>query len=168
MKAPETLQEAVVYFSDPQRAFEYAVKLRWPNGKVICPRCGHGEHSFIKTRRIWFCKGCEKQFTIKIGTIFEDSPIPLDKWLTAMWMIANCRNGVSSYEIHRTIGVTQKSAWFMLQRIRLAMQTGSFVKMGGGGSEVKWTKLSSAARPATCTSTSVNAASPVQVARIKP
>jgi len=131
MNLPNTLQQAVVYFSDAARALAYAINLRWPDG-ITCPRCGHGEHSFIKTRRIWFCKGCKKQFTIKVGTIFEDSPIGIDKWMTAFWMIVNCRNGVSSYEIARTVGVTQKSAWFMLHRIRLAMQdTNGGGKLGG-------------------------------------
>src|SRR5437867_10943696 len=118
MKAPETLQQAIVYFSDPDRAFEYAKLLRWPDGKVSCPRCGSEKNSFIKTRRIWFCYGCQKQFTLKVGTIFEDSALGLDKWMTATWMLVNCRNGISSYEIARALGITQKSAWFMLQRIR--------------------------------------------------
>jgi transposase-like protein len=137
MKLPETLQEAIVYFSEPQRAFEYAVKLRWPDGKVTCPRCGKDRHAFIKTRRIWFCYDCQKQFTLKVGTIFEDSPIGIDKWMVAFWMLVNCKNGISSMEIHRTLGVTQKSAWFMLQRIRLALQTSSIVKLGGSGGEVE-------------------------------
>src|SRR5947208_5288163 len=113
-----TLQQAIVYFSDPDRAFQYALNFRWPDGLVTCPRCGSEKHSFIKTRRIWFCYPCNKQFSIKVGTIFEDSAITLDKWMLAMWMLANCRNGVSSYELGRTIGVTQRSAWFMLHRIR--------------------------------------------------
>jgi transposase-like protein len=140
MKAPETLQEAIVYFSDPERAFVYAVNLRWPDQKVICPRCGHDQHSFIKTRLLWYCKGCKKQFTVKVGTIFEDSPIGLDKWMTAVWMLVNCKNGISSYEISRALGVTQKSAWFMLQRIREALKPHSFgnmSKLGGPGSEVE-------------------------------
>jgi transposase-like protein len=122
MDMPHTLQQAIVYFSDPTRCFEYAKHLRWPDGDVSCPRCESHEYSFLTTRKIWFCKGCKKQFTLKVGTIFEDSPITLDKWMCAMWMLANCKNGVSSYEIHRTIGVTQKSAWFMLHRIRQVMK----------------------------------------------
>ena len=121
MKKPETLQEAIVYFSDPQRAFDYAVTLRWPDGKVTCPRCKGSKHSFIKTRRIWFCYDCKKQFTVKVGTVMEDSPISLDKWMAAFWMLVNCKNGVSSLEIHRALKVTQKTAWFMLQRLRLAL-----------------------------------------------
>src|SRR5207248_210817 len=138
METPKTLQEAIVYFSDPERAFVYAVNLRWPNRKVTCPRCAGKEHSFIKTRRLWFCKACKKQFTIKVGTIFEDSALGLDKWMTAVWMIVYFKNGISSHELARALGITQKSAWFMLQRIRLALKNQSFVKMGGdSGIEVE-------------------------------
>jgi transposase-like protein len=140
LNQPKTLQEAIAYFSDPDQAFEYAVKLRWPDGKIVCPRCSSEKNSFIKTRRFWFCYGCKKQFTVKVKTIFEDSALGLDKWLIAMWMLANCRNGVSSWEIHRTLGITQKSAWFMLQRLREAMRDSAFGrgKLGGGsGSTVE-------------------------------
>jgi len=133
MDAPKTLQQAIVYFSDPDRAFEYAKKFRWPNGKVVCPRCGKAKHSFIKTRRIWFCYVCQKQFTLKLATIFEDSPLGLDKWMMAFWMLVNCKNGVSSMEIHRALGITQKSAWFMLQRLRLALQDDFYGKKLGSG-----------------------------------
>lgn len=125
MEAPETLQNAIIYFSDADRCFEYALNLRWPDGIVTCPRCNCDKHSFIKTRRLWFCKGCKKQFTLKVGTIFEDSPLGLDKWMCAFWMICNCKNGVSSMEISRTLGITQKSAWFMLHRIRKTMEADS-------------------------------------------
>ena len=121
-----TLQEAIVYFSDADRAFQYALNFRWQNGLVTCPRCNGEKHSFIKTRKVWFCYDCKKQFSLKIGTIFEDSPIGLDKWMLAMWMLANCRNGVSSHEMARTIGVMQRSAWFMLHRILKAMETGAY------------------------------------------
>src|SRR5271154_5810951 len=140
MDAPNTLQEAIVYFADPDRAFEYAKKFRWPDGKVVCPRCGKAKHSFIKTRRIWFCYECKKQFTLKVNTIFEDSPLGLDKWMTGFWMLVNCKNGVSSMEIHRALGITQKSAWFMLQRLRTALHNRSFgstTKLGGPDSEVE-------------------------------
>ncbi|MBS1804764.1 MAG: IS1595 family transposase [Acidobacteria bacterium] len=134
MKKPVTLQQAIVYFGDTDRAFEYAKWLRWPDEKVTCPRCGSDANSFVSTRKIWFCKGCKKQFTIKVGTIFEDSPIGLDKWMAAVWMICNAKNGISSYELHRSIGVTQKSAWFMLHRIREAMKSGGITaKMGNSG-----------------------------------
>lgn len=140
MKAPKTLQEAIKHFADPENAFVYTVNWRWPDGVVTCPRCGGTEHSFIKTRWMWFCKGCKKQFTVKVGTIFEDSPIGLDKWMIGMWMLVNCKNGVSSYELARTVGITQKSAWFMLQRLRLALRPlayGNTTKLGGPGGEVE-------------------------------
>ncbi|HEY1498468.1 MAG TPA: IS1595 family transposase [Acidobacteriaceae bacterium] len=131
MDAPKTLQEAIIYFSDADRCFQYALNLRWPGGVVTCPRCNSDRHAFIKTRRIWECYGCKKQFSLKVGTIFEDSALGLDKWMMAMWMIAACKNGISSYEIHRAIGVTQKSAWFMAHRIRRAMQDNSIIRLSG-------------------------------------
>jgi len=139
MDKPKTLQEAITYFSDPQRCFDYALKLRFPDGSVTCPRCGKAKHSFIKTRRIWFCYDCKKQFSLKVGTIFEDSPLGLDKWMTAFWLLANCKNGISSYELGRALGIHQNSAWFMLQRIRLVMQDSFFgSKLGGDeGAEVE-------------------------------
>jgi len=135
---PKTLQEAILYFSDPDTCNDYMVSQRWPLG-VECPTCGRKDVRYISTRSMWECKEkhTRKQFSVKIGTIFEDSPIGLDKWLVAVWMIANCKNGISSYEVSRALGVTQKTAWFMMHRIRLAMQTGSFVKMGGNGSAVE-------------------------------
>lgn len=128
---PTNLIEAIRYFSDADRAFDFVLKLRWQDGKVICPRCGHSETSFLTTRRIWKCKGCRKQFSLKVGTIFEDSPLGWDKWLPAIWLIANSKNSISSHELARSLGVTQKSAWFMLHRIRDAMQSGTFQKMAG-------------------------------------
>src|SRR5207249_9424352 len=89
------------------------------------------ESSYLMSQRIWKCKDCKKQFSVKVGTIFEDSPIPLSKWVPAVWMIGGAKNGISSYELHRALGVTQKSAWFMLHRIRAAMQCGSFMKFKG-------------------------------------
>ncbi len=127
---PETLLGAIRYFSDPDVALTFLAGLRWPHG-VACPHCGGAEPMFLKTRRIWKCRACRKQFSVKVGTIFEDSPIGLDKWLPCLWLIANCKNGVSSYEVARDLGVTQKTAWFMLHRIRLAMQTRTFSKIGG-------------------------------------
>jgi transposase-like protein len=132
MDAPLTLQQAIIYFSDADRAFQFALDLRWPNGLVTCPRCDSEKHSFVKTRRLWHCKGCKKQFTLKVGTIFEDSPIGLDKWMCAFWLLCNSRNGVSSYEVHRSLGVTQKTAWFMLHRIRKAMETNAYEGPLGG------------------------------------
>ena len=132
MNEPTTLQEAVQYFADPGVCLEFIAKLRWPNG-AVCPICGRADVRFIPTRRLWECKGkhIRKQFSVKVGTVFEDSPISLDKWLAALWMLVNAKNGTSSYEVHRSIGVTQKTAWFMLHRIRLAMQTRTFCKFGG-------------------------------------
>ena len=131
MDVPKTLTAAIAYYADPQRAFDAAVSLRWPDGKVTCPRCNQSKHSFIKTRRIWFCYVCKKQFTVKVGTIFEDSPLGLDKWMTAVWLIANCKNGISSYELGKALGIRQNSAWFMLHRIREAMKGSTMFKMGG-------------------------------------
>jgi hypothetical protein len=120
---PTTLQEAVLYFADPDNCLNYLVARRWKKG-VICPTCGSNDVSFVPSRRVWQCKTRHPkcQFSVKVGTIFEESPIGLDKWLTAIWMIGNDKNGISSWELHRALGVTQKTAWFMLHRIRLAMQ----------------------------------------------
>lgn len=129
---PKTLMEAIRYFSDPDTCLNFVASFRWPDG-VACPTCGSLEVKFMPTRRVWACKTRHPrwQFSVKVGTIFEDSAIPLDKWLTAMWMIANAKNGVSSYEIARSIGVSQKSAWHMMHRIRLAMEDGTFNKLNG-------------------------------------
>jgi transposase-like protein len=129
-KPPTTLIEAIRYFSDADVATEFTATLRWPEGPT-CPRCESKEYSYLSTRRVWKCKACKKQYSVKVGTIFEDSPIGLDKWLPAIWLVANCKNGISSHEMHRDLGVTQKTAWFMLHRIRLAMQTGTFKKFSG-------------------------------------
>jgi transposase-like protein len=128
--APATLREAIVYFADPDLALAFMVEMRWPDG-VVCPHCQATEPMFLKTRRIWKCRDCRKQFSVKVGTVFEDSPLGLDKWLPALWMLANAKNGISSYEVARALGVTQKTAWFMLGRIRLAMQTLSFERFEG-------------------------------------
>jgi transposase-like protein len=130
---PKTLQQAIVYFSNPDNCLMYLVERRWPDGVVICPTCGSKNVGFVASRRVWQCKTRhpKSQFSIKVGTIFEDSPISLDKWLCAMWMLSNCKNGISSYEIHRGLGVTQKTAWFMLQRIRLALQSNNGGMLGG-------------------------------------
>jgi transposase-like protein len=129
---PQNLVEAARYFSDPQVCIDFVAGLRWADGPV-CPACGGKEHGYLTTRRLWKCKNreCRKQFSVKVGTIFEDSPIPLDKWLLSIWLIANSKNGISSHELGRSVGITQKSAWFVLHRIRLAMQIGSFEKFDG-------------------------------------
>jgi transposase-like protein len=129
-RLPETLIEAIRYFTDIDVCTEFVAAMRWPEGPV-CERCGGMEHSYLATRRVWKCKGCKRQFSVKVGTIFEDSPLGLDKWLPAVWLIANSKNGISSHELGRALGITQKSAWFMLHRIRLAMQDGSFDKIDG-------------------------------------
>src|SRR5687767_3465933 len=129
---PRTLLEAVRYFADPDVTLRHMVELRWPSG-VSCPTCGRTDVRFLETRRLWQCKTRhpKAQFSAKVGTIFEDSALPLDKWFVAIWQIANCKNGISSYELARSIGVTQKTAWHMNHRIRLAMELGSFEKMDG-------------------------------------
>lgn len=129
-KLPETLIEAIRYFSDLDVCTDFVAQMRWPDG-AVCDRCGGMDHSYLSTRRLWKCKGCKRQFSVKVGTIFEDSPLGLNKWLPAVWLIANSKNGVSSHELGRALGVTQKSAWFMLHRIRLAMQAGGFDKIDG-------------------------------------
>jgi transposase-like protein len=129
-KRPQNLLEAVRYFSDLDVCTDFVAKLRWPNGPV-CPRCGGVEYSYISTRRLWKCKACKKQYSVKLGTIFEDSALGLDKWLPAVWLAANSKNGISSHELGRALGTTQKSAWFMLHRIRLAMQAESFERFSG-------------------------------------
>ncbi|MBZ5646214.1 MAG: IS1595 family transposase [Acidobacteriia bacterium] len=135
IKLPRTLQQAVQMYSDGQTCVDTVAALRWPDGVPRCPKCAKTEHYYISTQQRFKCKACRHQFSVKQGSIFEDSPIPLSKWLIATWMLANCRNGVSSYEIARATGVTQKSAWFMLHRLRLAMRNRSGFKLGGPGSE---------------------------------
>jgi transposase-like protein len=139
MEAPKTLQDAIVFFSDADNCVAFLVAQRWPDGDVVCPTCGRADAQYIPSRRVWQCKTRHPkcQFSVKVGTIFEDSPIGLDKWLSAMWMIANCKNGVSSYEIHRDLGVTQKTAWFMLHRIRLTMQDDNISMIGGNGAAIE-------------------------------
>src|SRR5712691_5617932 len=139
MKSPKTLQQAIQYFSDFENCQQFMIANRWADGKVRCPQCGSLEVKYLPNARVWKCyeKHPRQKFSLKVGTVFEDSPISLEKWLPAVWMLVNCRNGISSYEIHRALGVTQKSAWFMLHRIRLAVQSGSFRKLGGPGSEVE-------------------------------
>ena len=129
---PKSLVQAIRYFSDPDTCVEFVAGMRWMDGP-ICPYCEGKAVSYLKTRRIFKCmaKECHKQFSVKVGTIFEDSAIPLDKWLTAIWLVVNCKNGISSYELMRDLKVTQKSAWFMLHRIRLALANPSAFKMGG-------------------------------------
>jgi len=139
MKGPQTLQQAIQFFSDYENCRQFMIAVRWADGKVRCPYCDSEKVTYLEKARLYRCyeKHPKQKFSLKIGTVFEDSPIPLEKWLPATWMLASCRNGISSYEIHRALGVTQKSAWFMMHRIRLAMQTGTFRKLGGPGNEVE-------------------------------
>src|SRR6202050_1279481 len=125
------LMNAIRYYSDPLTCISEVAAVKWPKGQAVCPRCESKRNSFLKTRLMWKCLDCKKQFSVKVGTIFEDSPVGLDKWLCAMWMLANCKNGVSSYEIARALEVTQKTAWFMVHRIRYAMHHGTINKMTG-------------------------------------
>lgn len=126
VKQPKTLQEAILYFGDCQNCHDYMVNLRWPDGEVACPHCGSNDVDYLPSAKVFKCFSkpahAKAKFSLKVGTIFEDSPMGLDKWLPVMWMVVNCKNGVSSWEIHRSMGVSQKTAWFMLQRCRLAMQ----------------------------------------------
>jgi transposase-like protein len=131
-RVPATLIEAVRYFSDEEKAIQFLAQIRWPEGEQVCHKCGSvGEHYWLKAQKRWKCRDCRKQFSIKVGTIFEDSPVKLTKWLPAVWLMVNCKNGISSYEVARDLGVTQKTAWFMMHRIRLALRSGSFDKMNG-------------------------------------
>jgi len=133
MALPTTLQEAVVYFADPKNCNEFLAGLRWPDGKPRCPQCGSDKVTYLASVNRYKCYGkhSKAQFSFKVGTIFEDSPISLDKWLYAMWLIVNCKNGISSCEMARDLGITQKSAWFLDHRIRFALFNGSFDKMSG-------------------------------------
>ncbi len=133
METPKTLHEAVKFFSDLDNCNRYMISARWSDGQVRCPTCGSEKVTYLANARLWKCynKHPRAKFSLKVGTIFEDSPLGLDKWMMAIWLIANCKNGISSCELARDLGITQKSAWHMLQRIRLAMRVGSFEKMGG-------------------------------------
>lgn len=139
MKNPKTLQEAIRFFSDELVCIEAVAKMRWMDGIVRCPFCEAQGAYWLKTQKRWKCRECRGQFSVKVKTVFEDSPISLQKWLPALWMLSNCKNGVSSHELARSLGVTQKTAWFMLHRLRLAFAGGSYQsgKMGGNGSEVE-------------------------------
>jgi transposase-like protein len=133
MEAPRTLQAAIIHFKEYENCKTFMTKLRWPDGIVRCPYCDSDNVTYLDKARVWKCYGKHDRprFSLKTGTIFEDSPISLDKWLTAVWLVVNCKNGISSYEVHRDLGVTQKSTWFMMHRIRYALHTGSFAKLSG-------------------------------------
>jgi len=133
---PKTLTQAIRHYSDPQTCINAVAMMRWEDGSPVCPRCnaaqGTRNHYWLKTQKRWKCYSCRKQFSVKVGTIFEDSPLGLDIWLTALWMLCNCRNGVSSYEIARATGIAQKNAWFVLQRLRFVMRDTRPVMLGDG------------------------------------
>src|SRR5438046_9061634 len=131
IKLPRTLQQCIQYFSDEEICIQFVGSLRWPDGKAPCARCASKNSVYMPNRRVWRCRDCQKQFSVKVGSIFEDSPIPLKKWLAGMWMIAGAKNGISSCEIARALGITQKSAWFMARRPRLAIQHGSVENVVG-------------------------------------
>jgi transposase-like protein len=133
MALPSTLQEAIIYFADPRKCNEFLAGLRWTDGRPRCPHCGSDNVAYLASVNRYKCYGkhAKAQFSLKVGTIFEDSPISLDKWLCAMWLIVNCKNGISSCEMARDLGITQKSAWFLDHRIRFALYSGSFEKLSG-------------------------------------
>lgn len=135
MKSPKTLLEAIQYFADSENCRKFMISLRWLDGIVRCPHCDSEKVAYLEKSKLYFCsvKHPRQKFSLKVGTVMEDSPIGLDKWFPAMWLLCNNKNGISSYELHRALGVTQKSAWFMLHRIRLAMHHGSMSKIGGSG-----------------------------------
>src|SRR5271157_2835536 len=136
MESPKTLQEAIQIFTDFENCRQFMAALRWPDGKVRCPSCDSDKVAYLPNARVYWCKGDHKRqkFSLKVGTVFEDSPIALEKWLPAVWMLVNDKNGISSWELHRALKVTQKTAWFMLHRIRAALKSGGFGrnwKLGG-------------------------------------
>jgi transposase-like protein len=135
MEHIKTLQQAIQYFGDPENCRQFMVFMRWPDGVPACPYCGATKLTWLAKANVYRCYGDHKKqkFSLKVGTVFEDSPIGLDKWLPAIWLLCNAKNGISSYELHRALGVTQKTAWFMLHRIRLAMESETFHKLGGRG-----------------------------------
>lgn len=130
MDFPETLQQAIQYFSDEQVCIDAFASMRWPTGPE-CPDCRTKNPYYIKTQKRWKCRECRRQFSVKLNSVFEDSPIPLQKWLPALWLLVNCKNGVSSYELAKDLGINQKSAWFVLHRLRLALKNNSLFKLGG-------------------------------------
>jgi transposase-like protein len=153
MESPKTLQQAIQFFSEYENCRQFMIFVRWHDGKVRCPYCDSEKVTYLEKARLYRCYGAhaKQKFSLKVGTVFEDSPIGLDKWLPAVWLIVNCKNGISSYEVHRALGVTQKTAWFMLHRVRLAMQSGSMLKAGGSGNEVEVDETFVAAPCGTCT-----------------
>jgi transposase-like protein len=128
---PKTLKEAILYYADEDRCLELLMAARWPDGVVVCPYCQGTNIGFVRSRRLFQCKGCRKQYSIKVGTYMEDSPLPLSTWLPAMWLLTNAKNGISSHEVARALGVTQKTAWFMMHRVRLSFGDTDHEDMSG-------------------------------------
>jgi transposase-like protein len=135
VEAPNSLLEAIQYFSDEQTCIDAVAAMRWPNGPV-CGHCQAPEPYYLKTQKRWKCRSCHRQFSVKVNSIFEDSPVSLTKWLPALWLLVNCKSGISSYELARDLKVTQKTAWFMLHRLRLVMKNKGLLKMGKTGGAV--------------------------------
>jgi transposase-like protein len=155
IEQPKTLIEAIKYFSDEQTCINAVAFLRWEDGSPICPKCNATQekrnHYWLATQKRWKCHACKKQFSVKVGTIFEDSPIGLSKWMCALWLLVNCKNGVSSYEIARDLGITQKSAWFVLQRLRFILKDVTVVPMGKGpDNPVEMDEAFIGGKPKTC------------------
>jgi transposase-like protein len=148
MKAPRTLQEAIIYFANYDNCRNFLIALRWEDGKVRCPQCGSDRVAHLAAAKLYKCyaKHPKAKFSLKVRTIFEDSALGLDKWLAAMWLIVNCKNGISSCEIARDLGITQKSAWHMAHRIRFALYEGSFENMLSGEVEADETFIGGKAR----------------------
>lgn len=169
MDSPKTLLEAITHFSNSENCRQFMIAVRWLDGVVRCPTCGSDKVIYMENAKLYNCrtKHPKQKFSLKVGTIFEDSPISLEKWLPSVWLIVAAKNGISSYEVSRALGVTQKSAWFMLHRIRLAMQSGSFMKIGGNGGEVEADETFIGGKLATCTLANVSAASRERVARTR-
>jgi transposase-like protein len=145
---PKTLREAIIYFSDYANCRKAVEAIRWPDGVVKCPRCGSEKVTYLEKARVWKCYGDhpKAKFSLKVGTIFEDSAIGFEKWLPALWLLTNCKNGISSYELGRALGVTQKTAWFMLSRLRLALQDRTFGGKLSGHVELDETFIGGKAR----------------------
>src|ERR1700676_4755209 len=148
METPQTLQEAIQHFTDFENCRQFMVTVRWLDGKVRCPACGSEKVTYLANARLYKCYGDhpKPKFSLKVGTVFEDSPVTLDKWLCALWLIVNCKNGISSYEVAKDIGISQKSAWHLLHRIRFALHQGSFEKMLSGEVEADETFIGGKAR----------------------
>src|ERR1017187_656863 len=166
METPKTLQEAVLHFADFENCKAFMSGLRWPDGVVKCPNCGSDHVVWLANARLWKCYGNHERpkFSLKTGTIFEDSPLGLDKWLAAAWLICNCKNGISSYEIGRDLGISQKSAWHMMHRLRFAFHHGSFNKLSG---QIEADETFIGGKGAICTLRSARRKSPALAARTR-